>query len=897
MVNKTLQQFIDSIYAEKNNLAKKIDAEKDAYKKHDLQFEFNTVMDEKFNNVYYEMINNIPEDKYAELKSVIEDLLGSEKDYERLEGKVATTYPHPTPKQVSLGVSMYMVAKNFDKVIENLSNLVSDETMNKVASDSAKYVPSSINNNPIHPLNKTIEDIKNGDKFSSLSAQDKLKVSKELDEINEVVKESPRRFSEAQTNFDTDYERIMNADNAEFFKNYVTNENKEFGKAYTYKDLNLIVKDDVADDQEKIDIAKSPSFKLTKETQDSILKVWKKMDELNIISAGDGRETGGKIYGFAKLYEAREKINNALKTQQFDNLENLKNEYEKQVQNVREMYKIIKEELNPSPDRIPGNVQNFRENFVPAEFKNDICINATFNGMYNAYSIVKSLGVDAEEFLKNPQHYVDQNFNKELTRFHIDTQYKDLSFDETLARVYSDTTKAGLNVHGMPRMVSTLNFFEKNDEQRKNNLIFAAVQTGKIERIYDDEQVSYNYFSKGRTNSFVNLLFANPEDKNFEKMMSHDSVTSDKFHKIKAFDFANYLKEKNITSDVINDRIINFLTTAYQLSVDSEKKYNEDKKQYDKQLREYKEGKIKNSPERPKEKIMTIDNFAHMVKDIQQGIIAYVMLSNPEKFGNMDKLIDILRNPAEALKNLNLSDDCVQKLAKLNNKDVLLNEYKQLAQTESSLNIENIRLSENAYNKTVEKILKEANKISEKVISEKDAKKVEELQKQSVLKMNELKELQKVETERLNEEYKLGNIPSEYYQKRVENILSLNHNEKIAIFDDGLDKKAYIKSTGLEQLTKSEINKLYECEIAKQKIEKEIFINKQFLQNKKLISTNREIEGQKANFTQIDINQIESVAQNVQRQSLIVDDAKIEKSNEKSEPHIEIDPKQTVKMP
>lgn len=896
MVNKNLQQVIDDIYKEKDKLAKQIENETDEYRKHDLNFEFSTVQDEKFHKIFLEMLENIPEDRVEELKPIMVKVIGSEDNYERFSKNVLTHIPNASLKEIFKGMPSATVVSAFDETIESLSDFVSDEDMNQVAKTVKNFVPGAIDNTPIHPLGAEIEKIKKGEKFGSLSQKEKTLVSKQLDEINEIVKESPRRFSDAQTSFDSDYEHIANKTNDEFFKEFI-NQDKNFGKAFSYRDLNFKVKDDVAGDEEKVAIAKSPSFKLSESTKNSVLRVWKKMDELGIISAGEGKESGRKIYGFEKLYNARANIDNALSSEQFDNLQELKNEYEKQLQNVREMYRIIKTEFNPTPDKIPGNVQNFRENFVPAEFKNDICTNATFNGMYNTYSIVKRLGITAEEFLQNPQEYIEKNFNEELTKFHIDKYYKDLPFNETLARVYSDKPKPEINSHGLPRMIATLSLFEDNEENRKNDLIYHAVQSGKIENIYSDEQVCYNYFAKGRTNSFVNLLFVNDEDKDFYKLKSHDGVTGDKLQKTKAFDLASYIKEKNISAETINERLISFFSTAYKLAHDSEVKYAKDKKYYDAQMKLYREKKIKVAPEHPDSKLVSREDFASMVKDAEQGVLAFAMLANPERDKGLEKLVGFLKDPAKALESINMSPDFVKELDGLKKKDVLLEQCKQQAKIEGVLDIEEIRNKEKEYKLVADKILKDANKISKKVAKEKNANRVEELQKQSVLKLNELKQLQKTETERLEKEYKEGKIPAEYYKKRVENIVSLKHAEKVAIFDDGLDKKQYIKSTGLEKLSRGEANRLFECEVEKQKYEKELFMNTQFLQKNNLISTNKDISVQQANFAQIDVSEIDSGAREQNREPIVVDEAKIKNSAEKTEPQKEIDPKQTVKMP
>lgn len=896
MINKALQEIIDNIYADKEDLARRIAAENDEYRKHDLQFEYDSVIIDRFRNIYHRTLASIPDGDLEYIEGTIINVLGSEEAYDRLKGNVLTHFPKATLRKFCESVPISIIAQHFDTLIDKLSEHVSNKDMDQIAKETKNYIPSPINNTPIHPLKDKIESIKKGEKFAKLGAKEREEVAKQLDGINEVVKESPRRYSDSITDFDADYERITNTHNRQFFANYIK-ENEGFAKAFERNDLSFTIKDDVAGDKEKVDIVKSQNFKLTPQTQSAILRIWKKMDELNIISAGNGAESGSKIYGFAKIYGARENINKALKNEQFDNLKTLREEYEKQLQNMREMYRLVKTELNPTPETIPGNVQNYREDFVPAEFKNDICVNATVNGMYNAYSIVKSMGISAEEFLQNPQPYIEQAFNAELNKFHIDKYYKNVPFEETVARVYGDKSKAGLNAHGMPRMVSTLTLFEKDKDQRVKDMIYGAIQTGKIENIYADEQVCYNYFSNGRTNSLVNLIFVNPEDRNFDKLRSTMALTGDKLHKLPAFDLASYLKEKNIPAEVIEGRIKNFLTTAYNLSQTSEKQHAKDQVNYDKLLQQYKEGKISQRPDYPGSQALSNDEFVKMVKDLQQGVLAYAMLSDSQKDPAVSHLVNFLRDPADALKSLNLDEKTVQKMDKLKSKDVVLNNYKEQAKLEGVLDTEDIRLKEATYNKLADKILKDANKLASKVAGEKDAKKVEELQKRSVQKMNELKQLQKAETERLCKEHKDGNIPSDYYKKRVENILSLNHNNKIAIFDEGLTKGSFIKSTGLEKLSRAEANALFECELAKQKTEKELFMNQQFLQKNGLISTNKDIQVLQGNFEQIDTNQIGLEQQENQREPLVVEEAKIESLDEKSQPQSEIAPRQTVKMP
>lgn len=144
MVNKNLKQVIDNIYKEKEELAEKIKNEKDEYKKHDLEFEHDTVVDEKFTKIYSEMIGNITEDKYDKLKDIIVKLLGSEENYERFTKNVLIHNPKAKFKDFCKGIPGIRVVQNFDNLVNELSELVDDKVMDKIATVVSNYVPSSI---------------------------------------------------------------------------------------------------------------------------------------------------------------------------------------------------------------------------------------------------------------------------------------------------------------------------------------------------------------------------------------------------------------------------------------------------------------------------------------------------------------------------------------------------------------------------------------------------------------------------------------------------------------------------------------------------------------------------------------------------------------------------------
>jgi hypothetical protein len=101
---------------------------------------------------------------------------------------------------------------------------------------------------------------------------------------------------------------------------------------------------------------------------------------------------------------------------------------------------------------------------------------------------------------------------------------------------------------------------------------------------------------------------------------------------------------------------------------------------------------------------------------------------------------------------------------------------------------------------------------------------------------NKYNDLKRKEVDRLKNLYEQNKIPKDYYEQRVNLIGNEEFDKKVPIFDDGImSKEDYIKSTGLEALTKEEMNGLYESYKLKLEHEKQIFIHSNYMVKNKHI--------------------------------------------------------------
>ena len=89
------------------------------------------------------------------------------------------------------------------------------------------------------------------------------------------------------------------------------------------------------------------------------------------------------------------------------------------------MYNLIKQNVDPNPRRMPGNQDSYRNDDVPGEFKEDMPLNQTYNGLINTYAIIKKTGVSIQDFVNDPGFYLNQQIEHEATKNNIDIYHQD----------------------------------------------------------------------------------------------------------------------------------------------------------------------------------------------------------------------------------------------------------------------------------------------------------------------------------------------------------------------------------------------------------------------------------------------------------------------------------------
>ena len=142
---------------------------------------------------------------------------------------------------------------------------------------------------------------------------------------------------------------------------------------------------------------------IPKDRQDALMRIVAYMQENGMLFIdGSAGEDGDKVYGFKGLYEADKKLSEVIETDNLEEIRAAKENYVAELGKMRELYALIRKELNPNEGMMLGNVNSFRTPWLPNELKNDVLCNAFINGIFNLNINLAQNGISYEQFFENP---------------------------------------------------------------------------------------------------------------------------------------------------------------------------------------------------------------------------------------------------------------------------------------------------------------------------------------------------------------------------------------------------------------------------------------------------------------------------------------------------------------
>lgn len=697
-----------------------------------------------------------------------------------------------------------------------ICSIVGEEIAERAWEEAKSYIPPGYDPTPVHPLEKEIAAFKTRLPELEADEEKRAKLSADLDEINEMIAQNKPEFSATQTDRNADYSHVLGVrdykNGAEILKSgafgivgdhlHYDEESKAF-KLHDY-----VGNTELKSAMQSVEVKYNPEYKA------KVIAILKRMDELGLVPEGaTGAEESKKVYGFRKLVDAQTALEKAVKEGDTQHLSQLKEEYVRQTENMRELYAMVEDAIPGDNRCVANNVDNLRSSFIPAEFKKNVATNSNLNSLWITLSFIKQSGVSIEEFVDHPISHLRGVITREFESKAPETRFAGMSVAQVLvSEAYTSDVDYITNWLGTLRATDAL--CGGDPENRAYNATVTRVLEAEMGAAVPYAQV---YLSDAR-DTLENIFLVNDEDREYAKMPTDvnrvgGNKSVDGFTKYPAFDPVQYLNEHEIDYKAMADRMghaIKEFSDAILAQPDNGKNLKYD--------------------------------VVKLMKSVRFATARALLLKNPDPSEpGVKELTEFLEKPLKALEKYGVGKDVINSLNDRRHGDKIQNPVKSIEENAMNLKrlfsdkekeIKGFTASEKGYNQKADTILKEAERISSQVAKEKDPAKVEKLQIESVKKMNELKALQKAEVDRLKDAFKDGKITAYYLKNRTDKIGSLEHNKSTAMFEADAfpSKDDYIKSTGLEELTSDEKKGLYESAKLRALDEKKKFLGRRILE-------------------------------------------------------------------
>jgi len=749
--------------------------------------------------------------------------------------------PNDFDKKFSIvsGIPASKIVEKADTLIPMMTSGLSELQMEEIADNSRNftlYTEREVEDVSTQRFEGEINAIEEDRKYKRIIGE-KNKKSDELKHAIEYagsLRKADEKFNEEidyiKTNVATEFtkrnqdivkEKRQDIYNLNLDENAINDEEVEFdGEVLETKEIPGIEGKtiDVLKSDNMLESMENSKVIYSDETKQSLSEIFKKMDEYGYYNDGTTKENE-TLLGLSKLDDARVNLDKALKEKNYTNIVKYANEHEKETKQINEIFGMMDKKLpiyNDVDYPLNSDVAN-NDNFE-VNMRNNIPKTSQFNGLYSVLSFLKKNDISVDDYLENPRKALEVETNKTLNDLDIDASTKDKSLGQAIFKL--STTSVGNKTEEKLKSYSYLMEsavrFEKDRTKREENYIAEKDYLDTtLKRIEGQSKIHDNLISQD-TELFKNMLITGGkmEPSQLTTTATYDPKTM-KFKEPAKFDRAEYISKSNIDFKELRNNLNKSM-------IDFMKEYQNQKAN----------GKTNN---------MDPDKF---VKMSQQLAYEACMLKKGQKDDpEYQKLLKFVNEPIEYMNNLIATQKGAIKFQAKPDK------------------VEDLDKDDKNYDKFKDKnknfgkeIIDKDKKLNKNLY--KDLKTIEKAQKQNNAEL-ELSTREKIENnlkarkEELEKEFKEGKITEKYYNERKEQLDSDNvvntfekdkklpDVPKMFRADKFPSKKEYLASTGLEDLSKEEADTLYESEKNKAEMEKDDFLTRKFLEDKKFIDPKR----------------------------------------------------------
>ena len=486
-------------------------------------------------------------------------------------------------------------------------------------------------------------------------------------------------------------------------------------------------------------------------------------------------ESGIKAYGFTKFLQARKKLIDTINAENFDenefriDLDNIKRE----VRKIENMENLIERKIGTSFESMPTNVDTFRNQHVPRRFKQNLAHNAQINGLYISLGLINKAGVTIDQFVQNPTEVVKKAFDDQFDELHIDNKLKGRSKAEAIYDLAGGKKFETIGVYGYLRAIEFFAGLETDPEKKKHNTVVIAGMLSnfsKKQMVLDAAKSGYMN-NANISETLQNIFLAKPDENgNISYADCHSKIipVSEKENPeyvSRIFDYKTgySIKDKETAIDKIA-KIENFQETYYDMMAVI-KKYNTVLKNPDNKVKPNVEIKdLINAAQELCAKYLLIHDINELDKNFQKEVMNFI--KNP----SLEETIRVVNT--QGMENPSLEKLVKGKKSLISKKE---KDIKSFVTRQEQAFIKTFK----ELNKQMDALDKQVDKISKKIGKGETNAEIEAIGMQHRKLLNQLMEAQNARIDKLQNEYENGMISKYYYEKRVEQVKTLQNIDKI----------------------------------------------------------------------------------------------------------------------
>lgn len=694
---------------------------------------------------------------------------------------------------------------------------IETEKLDTLIASADSFQPPAQFNVRVHIHEKRIAQQKELNAQNIKDPQTLSALNAELDEINDLVLGSTTEYGSLYGDqLDSIYESMRCDRYNRIFNNMIEQPENQFVKDCLlpkpeggYQNISGFRTEKVKElAVPKVVTADAAKMKLSPSLQNSLRDIIAFMKERNMLSPfSTSGEKGRKTYGFTQICEAHFKLEKALGSTSVEEIRAAKAEYKQAVENMRDLYRLIEEKLHPSTEMQVGNINSFRENWVPAEFKDNMTLNSITNGIYNLAISLQNGGVEIDELCRDPSAALVNIIKNTAQKSSPDALGKNQSFSATMMDFLTQNERSKYPNYGVARNAEILTQLSYNDPENEQNIfgsfLIASYDSYVSELILNEEFSSMaKYLSTNPTATISNLFLVNEADRDYNKLRSFEAISVDATENIPPFNALDYMESHKVNALDLNTRIQSTLADIVA------------------QMKKGGAPLIKND---------------HAIEALQGAqIAAYTYLkmqvapASKEEATAYANLQKIVKDPAAAFKSLLSQSPALKEDFKAKPSIRQLMEQREktasLALNEARAN-EHLAASET--NRQVGELMSTLEALAAQ--APKTQNDINSLNQRITETYKALDALQVKETDRLEKAYQNGEIPRDYYVERVRNVAARDFDKFVPFGVEerpsfGDFKKQYTEELKAGELSKKEVRMLYDRMLENAKSEETRFL-------------------------------------------------------------------------